>query len=129
MKERLLVEKLRGHCCSESIMAMFLEDANRENNEELVKTMGAFCAGLGEGLVCGTLAAAISVFFIAAESREQARDELRPEMMKWFLDRYGSYSCEDLLDGDETRRITYCPIIVEETYCKLIEMLEDADLL
>ena len=127
-KERILLEKLKGHCCSESIMAMFLEDAGRENGD-LVKAMGAFCGGLREGLVCGTLAAAISVIFLAAESYEQARDELRPEMMKWFLGRYGSYSCADILDGDETRKLTHCPTIVEETYCKLIEMLEDAGIL
>ena len=124
MKERVLMEKLRGRCCSESIMAMFLEDTGREN-EELVKAMGAFCGGMREGLVCGALAAAISVIFTAAESYEQARDELRREMMSWFLNRYGSYSCADIIDGDETRKITYCPIIVEETYCKLTELLED----
>ena len=125
MKERILGEKLRGHCCSESIMAMFLEDAGREN-DDLIKAMGAFCGGMREYLVCGTLAAAISVIFVAAESYEQARDEMRPKMMKWFLESYGTYSCEELLDGDETRRLTLCPTIVEETYCKLIEILEDA---
>jgi len=125
IKERILTEKLKGHCCSESIMAMFLEDSGREG-VDLIKAMGAFCGGMREGLVCGTLAAAVSVIFVAAESYDQARDELRPEIMKWFLDRYGAYSCAELLDGDETRKITRCPIIVEETYCKLIEILEDA---
>jgi hypothetical protein len=47
-------------------------------------------------------------------------------MMEWFLNRFGSYSCADILDGDEMRRITHCPTIVEETYYKLIEILEDA---
>jgi C_GCAxxG_C_C family probable redox protein len=125
VKERVLGEKLKGHCCSESIMAMFLEDADREN-DDLVKAMRAFCGGMREGLVCGAIAAAISVIFTAAGNYDQARDEMRPEMMKWFLKRYGSYSCADLLAGDETRKITLCPIIVEETYCKLAEILEDA---
>ena len=124
VKERVLMEKLKRHCCSESIMAMFLQDSGREN-EELAKAMGAFCGGMRAGLVCGTLAAAICVIFVASESYEQACDELRSEMMNWFLNRYGSYSCADIIDGDETRKITYCPIIVEETYCKLMEMLED----
>ena len=126
IKERILGEKLKGHCCSESIMAMFLEDSGREG-VDLIKAMGAFCGGMREGLVCGTLAAAVSVIFVASESYEKARDELRPEIMKWFLDRYGAYSCEELLDGDETRKITHCPTIVEETYRKLIDMLEDGD--
>ena len=124
IKERVLMEKLRGHCCSESIMAMFQEDTGSEN-EELVKAMGAFCGGMREGLVCGTLAAAVSAIFVAAESYEQARDVLRPEMMNWFLEHYGSYSCADIIGDDEMRKITYCPILVEETYCKLTELLED----
>lgn len=127
IKERILVERLKGHCCSESIMSMFMDDSGREN-DGLIKAMGAFCGGLREGLVCGALAAAVSVIFTVAESREQARDELRPEMMKWFHDRYGSYSCADLIDGDETRKTTLCPIIIEETYCRLLEMLEDTGL-
>ena len=128
MKERLFQEKVHGRCCSESIMSMFLEDTGREN-EDLVRAMGAGCVGMKEGLVCGTLVTAVSVIFVAAENRIQARDELRPKMMKWFLERFGSYSCEDIIDGDETRVFTYCPTLVEETYCKLIEILEDADLL
>jgi len=128
IKERLLLEKPKGHCCSESIMAMFLEDAGREN-DDLVKAMGAFCGGLRAGLVCGALAAAVSVIFLTSENYEQARDEMRPEMMKWFLERYSSYSCADILNGDETRKITLCPIIVEETYCKLIGILEDTGVL
>ena len=128
MKERVLEQKLKGHCCSESIMAMFMEDTGRETGD-LFKAMGAFCGGMREGLVCGTLVAAVSVIFVIAESYEQARDELRPELMKWFLERFGSYSCEEILDGDETRKITHCPVIVEETYCKLVEMLEDEGVL
>jgi C_GCAxxG_C_C family probable redox protein len=128
IRERILAEKLKGHCCSESIMAMFLEDTDKKNTD-LVRAMGAFCGGMRRGMVCGTIAAATGAICVIAGSYEQARDELCPEMMKWFLERYGSYSCADLLDGDETRKITHCPVIVEETYCKLMEMLEDAGLL
>ena len=128
IKERLFIEKLNGRCCSESIMSMFLEDTGREN-EDLVRAMGAVCVGMKEGLLCGTIVTAVSVIFLAAENRVQARDELRPKMMSWFLERYGSYSCEDILDGDETRAFTFCPILVEETYCKLTEIMQDADLL
>jgi C_GCAxxG_C_C family probable redox protein len=125
IKERVIEERLNGHCCSESIMTMFLRDTGREN-DDLVKVMGAFCGGLRKGLVCGALAAAAGVIFLSAESCDQAREELCPEMMKWFRERYGSYSCADLLDGDETRKTTLCPVIVEETYCKLTDMLENA---
>ena len=128
IKERVIGEKLKGHCCSESIMAMFLEDTDK-NNDDLIKAMGAFCGGMREGLVCGALAAAVSVIFTAAENYDQARNDLHPVMMKWFLDSYGSHCCADILAGDETRKLTLCPIIVEETYRKLTELLEDAGVL
>jgi hypothetical protein len=125
--ERIFDERLKGHCCSEQIMNMCLEDMGRdpEASRDLVKAMGAFCGGLHEGLACGTLCAALAVLWVAEEDPFKAHDELGPEMMAWFKDRFGSWDCADLLGGDDTRRMTLCPVIVEDTYLKLRDMLED----
>ena len=130
-KDRVFEGRLKGFCCSENIMNMFLEDMGRPEDErrDLVKAMGAFCSGLHEGLACGTLCAAKAALFIAAEDRNIAREELGPEMMEWFRERFGSWDCADILEGDDTRRQTLCPIIVEDTYIKLRDMLEDAGVL
>jgi len=128
-KERVFEEKVvNKHCCSESIMNMALEDMGRSPEERrgLVKSMGAFCGGLHEGLACGTLCAAKAVLFLAEEDYDKAHDELGPELMLWFRERFGAWNCHELLEGDISRKATLCPIIVEETYIKLRDMLEDA---
>jgi len=128
VSERIFEEKLKGHCCSEAIMAMGLADMGRggEADNDLVRAMGAFCSGLRVGLACGTLCAAVSVLCVACDDALKAKTELAPEMTDWFLDRFGAWNCENLLEGDDTRRLTLCPVIVEETYYKLRDMLEDA---
>ncbi|MDR3304930.1 MAG: C-GCAxxG-C-C family protein [Clostridiales Family XIII bacterium] len=135
VRERIFDERLKGHCCSETIMSMCLADLGRDGadtdraNADLVRAMGAFCGGLGEGLACGTLCAAVGVLHVACEDPRTARGELQPVMMRWFFDRFGSCNCAELLDGDETRKLTHCPVFVEETYLKLREMLEDIGVL
>ena len=127
-KDRVFNEKtVNKHCCSESIMNMCLEDMGWEQEERrsLVKAMGAFCGGLHEGLACGTLCAAKAALFLAEKDYDKARDELGPELMRWFKERFGHWECADLLEGDMERKRTLCPIIIEDTYIKLRDMLED----
>ena len=126
-KERVLDGILNKYCCSENIMNLFLEDMGRapEERADLVKAMGAFCGGLREGLACGALCAAMAALFIAEEDYDRAREDLGPDMMGWFKERFGAWNCAELLEGDESRRMTLCPVIVEETYDKLLDILED----
>jgi len=126
-RDRIIENKLKGYCCSESIMCMALEDMGREQEActDLIKAMGAFCGGLHEGLACGTLCAAKAALFLAEEDYDKARDELGPELMRWFKERFGYWNCDDLLEGDMERKLTLCPIIIEDTYIKLRDMLED----
>ena len=126
-RDRVFNERFKRHCCSESIMNMCLEDMGRdpESNKDLVKAMGAFCGGLHEGLACGALCAAVAVLWLAEEDPVKAHDKIGPEMMAWFKKQYGAWNCEDLLEGDKKRMATLCPVIMEETYIKTREMLED----
>ena len=127
VKERIFEGKLKGYCCSENIMDMALEDMGRdvEQRQLFVKSMGAFCGGLHEGLACGTLCAAKAALWLAAEDSGKVCGELGPELMEWFRERFGAWDCADLLEGDESRRQTLCPVIIEDTYLKLRDMLED----
>jgi len=127
-KARVFEEKLvNKHCCSETVMNMILEDMEWAPGERqpLVKSMGAFCGGLHEGLACGALCAASAALWIAEEDYARAHDELGPEIMQWFKERFGYWNCADLLQGDQDRKLTLCPIIIEETYIKLHDILED----
>ena len=127
--ERMFEGKLKGYCCSEIIMDMALEDMGwpEDGRRPLIRAMGAYCNGLHEGLTCGTLCAAKSVLWLAAENSKVADSELGPEMMSWFEERFGSWNCADLLQEDFTpsNKALVCPIIVEDTYIKLRDMLED----
>jgi len=126
-KERVFDNKLKGLCCSESIMNMALEDMgwDQEKRQPLEKAMGAFCGGLHEELTCGTLCAAKAVLFLVEKDYVSAKEGTGAELMIWFKERFGSWICADLLDGDLGRKLTLCPTIVEDTYIKLRDMLED----
>jgi hypothetical protein len=113
--------KLKGYCCSQIIMALGLEDMGKEN-DDMIAAMGAFCIGLDEGKLCGTLAAAVCLLFLADE--RAAQGVLRREMMDWFYDRFGGYDCDDILQGNEMNKIAVCPGMIAETYEKLCELLE-----
>jgi hypothetical protein len=79
-----------------------------------------------EGLACGTLCAAVGVLYVASDDVRVMKEALASEMMTWFKTRFGAWNCAELLEGDETRKMTLCPVIVGDTYLKLREMLEDA---
>jgi len=127
ISERVINNKLEGHCCSESIMKMSLEDMgwDEEDRKALVKSMGAFCSGLHEELTCGALCAAKAVLFLAEEERDNAKDVSGPELMAWFKERFGTWTCADILEGDVSRKQTLCPSLIADTYIKLRDMLED----
>jgi len=126
-KERVLENKLMGYCCSQSIMNMCLEDMGWEPEERLplIKAMGAYCGGLHEGLACGTLCAAKAVLFLAEEDYIAVKEGSGAEIMLWFKERFGHWNCADLLEGEMERKKTLCPVIIEDTYIKLRDMLED----
>ena len=120
IKERLFNSMIKGHCCSQTIMALCLEDLEKEN-EDLVTPMTAFCVGMGEGKICGTLAAAIAVLHVV--DTKQATDSWQDEFMNWFYDQYGDYDCLGIIGEDTRKQLSVCPKIVEETYEKLREYI------
>lgn len=120
ISERLLNAKIHRKCCSQIIMTLCLEDLEIEN-EELITAMTAFCDGMGEGKICGSLAAAIAALHVA--DTKKATDSWQDEFMDWFYDRFGDYDCFGIIEDDERKKISFCPIIVEETYMKLREYI------
>jgi hypothetical protein len=123
-KERIFAYRLKGYCCSQIIMAMALEDMGRGENPDLIAAMGGFCDGLHEGRLCGTLAAAICVLYIA-EPYEADRT-LRAEIMDWFLDLYGSYECEEITGGKPLNKHSICPPMLVAVYERLLDIALEA---
>ncbi|MDR2132424.1 MAG: C-GCAxxG-C-C family protein [Clostridiales Family XIII bacterium] len=120
LDEKIFDMKLKGYCCSQIIMGLGLARLEREN-ADLIAAMGAFCNGLEEGKLCGTLTAAVSLLFVA--DARAAESELRAALMDWFYDRFGGYDCEDILQGNEMNKIAVCPGMIAETYAMVCELL------
>jgi hypothetical protein len=121
LNEKIFDLKLKGYCCSQIIMALGLEYLEKEN-DDLIAAMGAFCVGMEEGKLCGTLAAAACLLFMA--DGRAAKNELRGELMDWFYDSFGGYDCDDVLRGSEMNKIAICPGMIAGTYEKVCELLE-----
>jgi hypothetical protein len=121
IKERVMkVKSENNYCCSETIMALALEDMGKEN-EDLKLAMAAFCGGMKEGEVCGALAAAASALFISDYAA--ARERKLKELMTWFKDTFKTWDCRDILKGDDSRKQTVCPALIVQTYIKMDELL------
>ena len=126
--DRVWENKNNGCCCGENIMTLSLEDLDwkPEARTDMIKVMRAYCGGLDEGLACGALCAARAALFLAEEDKAKARDELGPELMSWFKERFGTWNCADIIEGDLERRQTLCPTLVADTYDKLYGIFKDA---
>ncbi len=120
--ERIFEYKLKGYCCSQIITAMILEDLGKEN-EDLIAAMGGYCNGLECGENCGTLLASVAMLYMV--DTKAADRELRADFMDWFYDAYGSYNCRDIVHDDPAKKMEICPVMIENCYNMLYEMLED----
>ena len=120
IKERLFNSKIQGKCCSQIIMALCLEDLGKEN-EDLISAMTAFCDGMGEGKICGSLAAAVAALHVA--DTKKATESWQDEFMDWFYDTFGDYDCYGIIEDEEIKKISLCPKIIEDTYMKLREYI------
>lgn len=124
MEDRIFELRMNGYCCSQIIMQMGLLHVRKEN-PDLIAAMKGLCNGLQEGKVCGTLSAAACLLFLA--DPEGAALRLNLELLEWFYDSFEAYDCEELLAGNPMNKIAKCPMIVEETYKKIAELLEWED--
>jgi hypothetical protein len=115
--ERARYALMSGLCCSQVIAKLCLEDLGKEN-DDLVASMKAFCEGMGEGRICGTLAAAAAMLYVADRPADDPA-RMRRDLMDWFYDRFGGFDCEELVHGDPFKKIEFCPECVIGTYLKL----------
>jgi hypothetical protein len=55
------------------------------------------------------------------------------ELYGWFTtemaERYGGITCPAILQGDQRNKLKLCPVIVEETLNKALEILDEHELL
>lgn len=121
MNTEIIELKLKGYCCSQIIMQMGLEKLGK-NNEDLVKAMSGLCGGMATGKVCGCLSAAICLLFLV--DGEDASMRGAREITDWFSETFGETDCDKLLEGKLSNKVELCPVLIENTFKKVEEIIE-----
>lgn len=116
-----------GKCCSQVMVQLGLE-LREEENPQMVEAASALCLGVRGGLTCGALSGA--AMMLCLFDRELALKELIPELTEWFketyTEAYGGTDCDTLLNNDVRNKMLRCPELIENTFLKARELLEEA---
>lgn len=114
-----------GKCCSQALVSMGLR-LRGEENDALVRAAAGLCLGVRSGLLCGALTGAAMMLCLF----DPAASEMIPELTGWFQETYGELyggsSCDEILERDLRNKAVRCPALIENTYRRAREILEDA---
>jgi hypothetical protein len=115
-----------GKSCSQVMMCMTMERLGIED-EYLVRAMRGLAGGMGVRHACGIVTGIACAMGLADE--RLGFSIMFPELYHWFYETYGEASgginCHDLLDGDESNRSLRCPEMMDRTWEKAAEILEN----
>ena len=137
--ERMLQLSSQGFACAQIMMQLVLDGEGNEN-PDLIRAMGALNNGLRDsGLVCGALSGGACVLSYYAGQGEAEElpdpnyDRMVQQLSSWFTtqmtERYGGITCPEVLKGNQSNKLTICPALVEETFNKTLEILDENELL
>ena len=137
--DRIMELSRYGYFCSQ-IMAILVLDAVGEENPKLVQALGGLDGGVGyskNNCGCMTGGACMLAYFtgksgdLEVESAEHK--QALGEFTRWFQDEmtadYGGINCEDIIGTNPAKRVEYCPQIIAASYSKIMETLEEKNLL
>ena len=137
--DRIMELSRYGYFCSQ-IMAILVLDAAGEENPKLVQALGGLDGGVGyskNNCGCMTGGACMLSYFtgksgdLEVESAEHK--QALGEFTRWFQDEmtadYGGIKCEDIIGTNPAKRVEYCPQIIAASYSKIMEILEEKNLL
>jgi len=129
--DRMLKLSREGFQCAQILMILALESDDEENSG-LVRAAGGLNMGFSDmSGTCGALTGGccfISYFAGKGEADEledPAYKEMLSKFASWFRAEYGGQICTDILGGDAKNMIDRCPDIIQTTYAKAIEILEE----
>lgn len=99
-----------------------------ETNEEFVKSMFGFGAGMFSGRTCGTLiggVALISMYMGESKEDRENTERLTIEFADWFEKEFGSSACKDLRREDEAEMLDFCSDMIEKSFNHIMNMLTE----
>lgn len=115
-----------GKCCTQVMVSMGLE-LKQESNPQLEQVAAALCQGIRSGLTCGVLTGAAMMLYLF--DPEKAVSRMIPELSQWFQEvygeAYGGIDCDTMIEKNPLNKPERCPAIMESTYRKAMELLED----
>ena len=137
--DRIMELSRYGYFCSQ-IMAILVLDAVGEENPKLVQALGGLDGGVGYSKNnCGCMTGGVcmlSYFTGKNGDLEVESAEHKPslgEFTRWFQDEmtadYSGINCEDIIGTNPAKRVEYCPQIIAASYSKIMEILEEKNLL
>jgi hypothetical protein len=121
MNDKILQYKLKGYCCSQIITAMGLEAMGLEN-PDYVKASAGLCFGLGHGKDCGIVSAALCLMYLG--DPEKAHRGLADDFIAWFESEFESIQCEELLGSNPLNKVEKCPMMIENAFLKLSDLMD-----
>lgn len=111
-------------CCTQIMFKTGL-DLEDDENEAAVKAAGGLCGGLKKrNHVCGILTGTAMMINYLVEDKDEAK-EIIIELVEWFDEittaRHGGADCHYIVTDDRST----CQTLMEETYQKAMQLLED----
>lgn len=120
--ERLHELRAQGYCCAQVMICLGLEAQGKED-PDFVQAVAGLCGGVQAGLTCGALTGAACM--LCMFDAKNGRTYMVPELVEWFQETYGCTACNDILRNDRTNIPMLCPGLMEATYQKAKEILEE----
>lgn len=131
---RLAQHSTNGFSCAQMLMAATLQDEEKDN-PDLLRAVGGLNMGYGyNGGPCGALTGGCCMisYYCGKGEPEELEDpnleEILGEYVRWFNEKaskeYGGSCCDTILDGDKNNKLIRCPMLIQECYLKVMELLE-----
>lgn len=135
LMDKILELAQQGYHCSQIMTILMLESIGEEN-PDLVKAMGGLGGGVGfSGNCCGCMTGGVCILSYFTGKREPDSYEhgehktATGEFAQWFTEtmtaEYGSERCRDILKGDRSNMMRYCPQILADSFIKCMEILTE----
>lgn len=134
---RMLELTGQGYACSQILLTLAMELSGEENSG-VVRTMAALNEGMcGTGHLCGCLTGGSCLLAYFAGKGLEADELEHPAFRKmvadfsaWFEEtwgqQYGGVNCDDILEDNAANRMLRCPEIVQSSFEKCLELLEES---
>lgn len=124
LKERIQELTQAGLCCSQIVLQIVGLEARGEENDELIRAMGALGYGAYCQLACGALTGGAAALALYAEDGLETK-QMVGQLGNWFRETFKGGNCEDILGAGNPPDLPACMDIVARTIQKCFEIVED----